>query len=66
MTTGTMHMGGHATGAARPGAACPSVPSYDGTSAPIVTKPWPASNALQVMTVFGIDRPTRRPSERFP
>ena len=65
MTTGTMHMGGHATGAARPGA-CPSVLIYKGISAPIVTKPWPASNALQVMTVFGIDRPTRRPSERFP
>jgi hypothetical protein len=64
MTTGTMHMGGHATGASRPGATCPSVLAYRGTSAPHATKPWLAD--LQVMTVFGIDRPARRPLERFP
>jgi hypothetical protein len=67
MTTGTMHMGGYATGAARSGAACPAVLTSGGISAPTATKPWHETNAfLQVMTVFGIDRPIRRPSERFP
>jgi hypothetical protein len=65
MTTGTMHMGGHATGAARPGATCLSALAYRGASASHATKPWLVDN-LQVMTVFGIDRPARRPMERFP
>jgi hypothetical protein len=66
MTTGTMHMGGHATGAARPGDACSTALSYSGISAPIAIKPWHATNALQAMTVFRTDRPARRPLERFP
>jgi hypothetical protein len=69
MTTGTMHMGGFAAGAARPGATCSAHLVYAGTAAPVAIlgrKPWHATNAKQVSPVFITDRPSRRHSERFP
>jgi hypothetical protein len=66
MTTGTMHMGGFAAGAARPGAGCPIHPTYVGTVLPSIAFPWPATNGKQVSSVFLTDRLHRRPSERFP
>jgi hypothetical protein len=66
MTTGTMHMGGFAAGATRPGDACSTLAAYTGTGAPIATKHWLVMNVEQVIPVFGTDRPTRRPLERFP
>jgi hypothetical protein len=69
MTTGTMHMGGFATGAARVGDACSTLPAYSGLVAPIALighKPWHATNAKQVSAVFTTDRPSRQLSERFP
>ena len=67
MTTGTMHMGGFAAGAARPGA-CPLAAAYRGTSAPLAaTITWhDGSKVKQDSPVFGTDRPTPRPVERFP
>ncbi len=66
MTTGTMHMGGYATGAARLGDACPTLVAHAGIAAPIAVKPWLATNAKQATPVFSTDRPARRPLERFP
>ena len=66
MTTGTMHMGGMTTGAARPGDTCSAHLAYAGTAAPVAHKPWLVTFAKQVSPVFGTDRPTRRPLERFP
>ena len=66
MTTGTMHMGGFAAGAARPGVACSTPLTYAGTTAPVAAKPWHATNRKQVSPVFITDRPIRRPLERFP
>ena len=69
MTTGTMHMGGFAAGAARPGESCAAHLVYAGTAAPIALigrKPWHATNAKQVSPVFTTDRPARRHLERFP
>lgn len=71
MTTGTMHMGGYAAGAARVGSACSPLlvdpgTVHAGTVAPIGLKPWHATNVEQVSPVFCTDRPTRRLSERFP
>lgn len=66
MTTGTMHKGGFATGAARPGDTCSAHLVYAGTVAPIAAKPWHATNAKQVSPVVTTDRPARRPLERFP
>lgn len=65
MSTRTMHMGGHATGAARPGVACPTYLALAGDVPSIVAKPWPVTG-IQVSPVFGTDRPIRRPLERFP
>lgn len=65
MTTGTMHMGGMTTGAARPGDTCSAHLAYAGTAA-LVHKPWHVTIVKQVCPVFGTDRPTRRPLERFP
>ena len=69
MTTGTMHMGGFAASAARPGATCSTHLVYAGTAAPVATlgrKPWHVTNAEQVSAVFITDRPSRRLSERSP
>jgi hypothetical protein len=68
MMTGTMHMGGSAAGVARPDAGCSLHPTYVGTVLPSIAFPWHATNAkqVQVSPVFLTDRPTRRPSERFP
>jgi len=66
MTTGTMHMGGSTTGAARLGGTCSAHLVYAGIVAPIGHKPWHATIAKQVSPVFATDRPTRRPLERFP
>ena len=66
MTTGTMHMGGNAAGAARLGAGCSELVLYVGTTLPSIAVPWPAVTGKQVSQVFGIDRPIRRPLERFP
>jgi hypothetical protein len=69
MMTGTMHMGGSAAGVARPDAGCSLHPTYVGTVLPSIAFPWHATNdkQVQVSPVFLItDRPTRRPSERFP
>jgi len=66
MTTGTMHMGGFAAGAARPGA-CPTLVTYAGTAAPLATIAWhDGTRVKQESPVFGTDRLTRRPLERFP
>ena len=66
MTTGTMHMGGFAAGAARPGT-CPLAIAYPGTAASLGITPWhDGSNGKQESVVFATDRPTRRPLERFP
>jgi hypothetical protein len=65
MITRTMHMSGHATGAARLGATCSALAVYPATPAPILVK-WLAPNVEQVSPVFGTDRPTRRLLERFP
>jgi hypothetical protein len=66
MTTGTMHMGGNAAGAARPGAGCSTLVLYLGTTLPSIAAPWHAVTGKQASQVFGIDRPIRRPLERFP
>jgi hypothetical protein len=66
MTTGTMHTGGFATGAARLGDACSTHLVYAGIAAPVAAKPWHVTNRKQVSPVFITDRPTRRPLERFP
>jgi hypothetical protein len=66
MTTGTMHMGGNATGAARPGAGCSTLDLYLGTTLPSIAFPRHAWTGKQVSPVFITDRPTRRPLERFP
>jgi hypothetical protein len=66
MTTGTMHMGGNAAGAARLGAGCSELVLYVGTTLPSIAFPWPAVTGKQVSQVFGIDRLIRRPLERFP
>ncbi len=69
MTTGTMHMGGFAAGAARPGATCSTHLVYGGTAAPVTIlgrEPWHVTNAKQVSPVSITDRPSRRHSERFP
>jgi hypothetical protein len=55
MTTGTMHMGGNAAGAARPGAGCSTLALYLGTTLPSIAFPWPAVTDKQVSQVFGID-----------
>jgi hypothetical protein len=68
MTTGTMHMGGNAAGAARPGAGCSTLDLYVGTTLPSIAFPWHETivSGKQVDPVFATDRPTRRPLERFP
>jgi hypothetical protein len=66
MTTRTMHMGGHATGAARLGAGCPTLASYAGVTEPAAASPWHVRTRKQALPVFITDRPIRRPSERFP
>jgi len=66
MTTGTMHMGGSTTGAARLGDPCSTHLVYAGIVAPVGLKPWHATNAKQESPVFATDRPTRRLLERFP
>jgi hypothetical protein len=66
MMTGTMHMGGNAAGAARLGAGCSELVLYVGTTLPSIAFPWHATADKQVSPVFGIDRLTRRPLERFP
>jgi hypothetical protein len=66
MTTGTMHMGGNAAGAARLGAGCSELVLYLGTTLPSIAFPWHAVTGKQASQVFGIDRPIRRPLERFP
>ena len=66
MTTGTMHMGGSTTGAARLGDACSTHLVYAGTVAPIAHKPWHVTNPKQESPVFATDRPARRLLERFP
>jgi len=67
MTTSTMHMGGFAAGAARPGAGCSALVLYVGTTLPSIAFPWHATvSGKQVDPVFATDRPTRRPLERFP
>jgi hypothetical protein len=66
MTTRTMHMGGHATGAARPGAASPTYVACAGASAPAAAFSWHVRNRKQALPVFITDRPARRLSERFP
>ncbi|MDD9369022.1 MAG: hypothetical protein PV358_02815 [Acidimicrobiales bacterium] len=53
------------TGAARPGDTCSAHLAYAGTAA-LVHKPWHVTIVKQVCPVFGTDRPTRRPLERFP
>ncbi|HEX5946230.1 MAG TPA: hypothetical protein VFY82_08135 [Acidimicrobiales bacterium] len=54
------------TGAARPGDTCSAHLAYAGTAAPVANKLWHVTIAKQVSPVFGTDRPTRRPLERFP
>jgi hypothetical protein len=66
MTTGTMHMGGFAAGAARPGAGCTDHLLYVGSTLPSIALPWHATDVKQVSPVFITDRPIRRRSERFP
>jgi hypothetical protein len=66
MTTGTMHMGGSTTGAARLGDACAAHLTYAGTLAPAAHTSWHVAIAKQVSPVFATDRPTRRPLERLP
>ncbi|HEX6570031.1 MAG TPA: hypothetical protein VF015_12725 [Acidimicrobiales bacterium] len=66
MFTRTMHMGGYATGGARLGVACSTHLALAGNAAPIAAKPWHAITGTQVSPVFGTDRPTPRPLERFP
>ena len=66
MTTGTMHMGGSTTGAARLGVACSARLAYVGLAAPAARKPWHVAIAKQESPVFATDRPTRRPLERLP
>ncbi len=65
MTTGTMHMGGYATGAARPGT-CGTLLHRAGTAAPIATAWNGGTRDKQVSPVFPTDHPTRRQLERFP
>ena len=66
MTTGTMHMGGSTTGAARLGDTCSAHLVYAGIAAPARAEPWHVTIAKQESPVFGTDRPIRRPLERFP
>lgn len=66
MKNGTMHMGGHTTGAARLGATCSTSLIDAAIAAPLAQKPWHATTAEQVPVVFTTDRPSRRLSERFP
>jgi len=61
-----MHMGGLATGVARPGATCSAHLAYAGIPAPVADIEWHATNGKQVSPVFVTDRPIRRPLERSP
>lgn len=66
MTTGTMHMGGYAAGAARPGESCSAYLLNAGILAPVAATKWHPTHGKQVSPVFATDRPTRRLLERFP